>query len=182
MDEFIDIFLSATQKIPNEYFQLPVAGEEDPIYRERVYCYELYHQLRSLWPEDTEYSLSGEIDKNGHKLIRGNGLDKKKPDFLIHEPGVMEHNYLIIEVKPSNADKNGVEKDLKTLTAFRSKGGYSRAIFLIYDGPNANLERIKAISKKIFTEINDNQKINLDLIELWHHPNPVEQAYFVNWE
>lgn len=181
MDEFIDIFLFATREIPNDYFQLPVAGEEDPIYRERVYCYELYHQLRSLWPQYTDYSLSGEIDKNGHKLIRGNELDKKKPDFLIHEPGVMEHNYLIIEVKSSNADKNGIEKDLKTLTAFRIKGEYSRAIFLIYGGPNANIERIKAISKDISAEINNNHIVNLDFIELWHHPNPGDQVYSSNW-
>ena len=182
MDEFIDIFLFATREIPNDYFQLPVAGEEDPIYRERVYCYELYHQLRSLWPPDTDYSLSGEIDKNGHKLIRGDGLDKKKPDFLIHEPGVMEHNYLIIEVKPSNTDKNGIKKDLKTLTAFRSKGGYSRAIFLIYGGPNTNIEKIKATSKDISAEINNNHIVNLNLIELWHHPKPGDKVYFPNWE
>jgi len=115
-------------------------------------------------------------------LIRGDELDRKKPDFLVHEPGVMEHNYLIIEVKPSNADRKGVEKDLKTLTAFRTKGGYSKAIFLIYGGPNSNLEKIKTTSKNIFAEINNNEKINLNLIELWHHPNPGEQAYLVNWE
>lgn len=182
MDEFTDIFCAAFQEITNEYFQLPVAGKEDPIYRERVYCYELYHQLRSLWPQHTEYSLSGEVDKNGHELIRGDELDRKKPDFLVHEPGIMEHNYLIIEVKPSNADRKGIEKDLKTLTAFRTKGGYSKAIFLIYGGPDSNLEKIKTTSKNIFAEINNNEKINLDLIELWHHPNPGEQAYLVNWE
>jgi len=133
-------------------------------------------------PKDTVFSLSGEIDKNGHKLIRGNELDKKKPDFLIHEPGVMEHNYLIIEVKPSNADKNGIKKDLKTLTAFRLKGEYKRAILLIYGGPNADLEIIKATSKGISDEINNNHIINLNLIELWHHPNPRDKAYLTHWE
>lgn len=182
MGWFNKILTSATQKIPKEYFQLPEAGREDPIYRERVYCYELYHQLRSLWPQDTVYSLGGEIDKSGHNLIRGDELDKKKPDFLIHKPGVMKHNYMVIEVKPSNANKNGIKKDLKTLTAFRSKGGYSRAIFLIYYGPIAKIEGIKAISKDISAEINNNHIVNLNLIELWHHPNPGDQAYFSNWE
>ena len=36
----------ATSGIEGNYFQLPIDGSEDPIYRERVYCYELYHQLK----------------------------------------------------------------------------------------------------------------------------------------
>ena len=74
MENFDNIFKEATKNISREFYQLPVAGKEDPIYRERVYCYELYHQLRSLWPTETEYTLSGEVDKSGHPLIRNNGL------------------------------------------------------------------------------------------------------------
>ena len=35
----------ATAAIGEEYFRLPIHGS-DPAYRERVYCYELYHQTR----------------------------------------------------------------------------------------------------------------------------------------
>jgi len=35
----------ASARIAADYFQLPVA-DADSVYRERVYCYELYHQLR----------------------------------------------------------------------------------------------------------------------------------------
>ena len=38
----------AVSRIAHGYFQLPVA-DADALYRERVYCYELYHQLRCLW-------------------------------------------------------------------------------------------------------------------------------------
>jgi hypothetical protein len=34
MQELTSILNEATKSIPREYFQLPVAGKEDPIYRE----------------------------------------------------------------------------------------------------------------------------------------------------
>jgi hypothetical protein len=110
---------------------LPVYGKEDPIYRERVYCYELYHQMRLLWPIKTPYSLCGEVDKRGHPFYRGNELDQAKPDFLVHIPGELR-NYAVIEVKPINARHRGIYKDLKTLTTFRRNAGYQRAIYLFY--------------------------------------------------
>jgi hypothetical protein len=41
-----------------------------PAYRERVYCYELYHQMRRRWPLNCEYSLNGEVDKRGHPYLQ----------------------------------------------------------------------------------------------------------------
>ena len=48
VEAFIRCLTNATARVPEVYCQLPVAGEKSPIYRERVYCYELYHQLRIL--------------------------------------------------------------------------------------------------------------------------------------
>ena len=90
--------LCASSLVDEDYIQLPVADSEDLEYRERVYCYELYHQWRMHWPKNFPFSLSGELDKSGHPLIR----DKSKPDFLVHIPGQMT-NLLIVEVKPKNA-------------------------------------------------------------------------------
>ena len=59
-----DLIGSASAHIGADYFQLPVA-DADAVYRERVYCYELYHQLRCLW-KDFPFSLGGEIDKQGN--------------------------------------------------------------------------------------------------------------------
>jgi hypothetical protein len=71
LDLLTEWLLNASQEVPPEYFQLPVAGSERLEYRERVYCYELYHRWRCQWPSDFRFSLGGEINKSGHPLIRG---------------------------------------------------------------------------------------------------------------
>ena len=171
MKELDDILYFSTENIIQEYFQLPIDGQEDPIYRERVYCYELYHQMRIEWPENSQYTLSGEVDKSGHPLIRDNGLNNTKPDFLIHVPGYMAGNFAIIEVKPNNASRGGVIKDLETLTAYRRHAGYERAIYLIYG--EGSIDRIIDIIK---TAPDDNIKIDVSIIELWFHSTVGEPA------
>lgn len=49
MHELDSILKEPTVAIADPCFQLPIAGEENPIYRERAYCYELYQQLRMCW-------------------------------------------------------------------------------------------------------------------------------------
>lgn len=44
MQELPDLLIRATKAIEGGYFHLALAGGT-PVYRERVYCYELYHQL-----------------------------------------------------------------------------------------------------------------------------------------
>ncbi len=73
---FLRYFNAATTAIGNDYMLLPIAGAPLPIYRERVYCYELYHQLRVEMDRNQErvdfpYSLGGEIDKRAHPVMRG---------------------------------------------------------------------------------------------------------------
>jgi hypothetical protein len=171
------LLTNATSAIGANYFQLPIDGSEDPIYRERVYCYELYHQLRLIWPEDEGYELSGEIDKSGHPLIRGNDLDNVKPDLLVHIPGNMKGNHTIIEVKPINAALSGIAKDLGTLTAFRRYADYQRGIYLFYGDGDIQIV-VERIRKSI---LSDRQgKIDLDLIEVWLHPRVGEPAVRLN--
>ena len=62
MDWFTGILREATARVAPDYFLLPVHGAPS-VYRERVYCYELYHQMRLLWPGDCPYRLNGEVDK-----------------------------------------------------------------------------------------------------------------------
>lgn len=96
----------------------PVAGEANPIYRERVYCYELYHQLRVATGDDFGYSLGGEVDKVRHPILSKFALDKTKPDLLVHKSGDMRGNLVVMEVKPVNAKTEGIKKDLQNLTSF----------------------------------------------------------------
>lgn len=78
LDQVTNWILDASERLGQEYFQLPVAGEE-PQYRERVYCYELYHLWRCNWSNHFQFSLSGEVDKQNHPIIRKNA----KPDYLL---------------------------------------------------------------------------------------------------
>lgn len=160
------LIADATEHIKQNYFQLPIDGQEDPIYRERVYCYELYHQLRSRWPVNTNYELSGEVDKSGHPLIRNNNLDRVKPDLLVHIPGDMRGNYTIIEVKPITANHDGIAKDLSTLTAFRRHADYEKAIYLFYG--SGDIEPVLAMADELQFQDREN-KIDLNLIEFWWH-------------
>jgi hypothetical protein len=131
---FIALLYAATPQIENSYFELAVAGQEEMIFRERVYCYELYHQLRTIMPSEFDYMLDGELDKSGHPYITG----AVKPDFLVHKRGMMNRNLVVIEVKPITASREGITKDINTLSDFILRWNYFRAIYLFY-GDKENL-------------------------------------------
>lgn len=144
MKELSDLLAAATASVAPEYFHLSIHGG-DPVYRERVYCYELYHQMRCRWPAACQFLLNGEVDKAGHPTLAPLGVGKAKPDFLIHQPGNMSGNHAVIEVKSVRATTHGVRKDIETLSLFRHRVGYSRAIYLIYgNAPDAYIDRMVA--------------------------------------
>lgn len=143
-ESFKQRLVAAAAAIPPDYIQMPVSGREDLIYRERVFCYELYHQLRSRW-EDFPYRLSGEVDKTGNPVVR----TKKKPDFLVHQAGGMEGNLVAVEVKPNNARTTGIKKDLETLTWFVRKATYAHGLLLVYGFDNAKFERMRQTIKEL---------------------------------
>ena len=128
IDDVIEWLLDASSQIGKEYFQLPVYGCEEPEYRERVYCYELYHRWRCRWPDAFPYSLSGEVDKARHPLIR----KSLKPDFLVHVPGSRD-NLFVMEVKSGNAPTSSLRDDLKKLMWFLDEPAkYQAASLWIY--------------------------------------------------
>jgi len=102
--------------------------------------------------------------------MRGNELDKVKPDLLVHVPGDMGKNLVAIEVKAiNNANRDGIKKDLTCLTAFRSKGNYKNAIYLIYGNEHINFKNF--VDKALILAEDQGNKIDLDLINLyWHRP------------
>lgn len=169
MQEFSNLIERATQRLPSQYFKVWIDGG-NPIYRERVYCYELYHQLRCLWPIETDYYLNGELDKAAHPILSSLGAAGIKPDLLVHKPGCMTGNHAVIEVKTSRAMHREIKKDLKNLALFKNIVGYERAIFLVF-GHEAKdkLDQIRNIAK----EIDD-----LPKIELWSHSSPGEPALY----
>ena len=171
MKELNYILSEATANVGEMYFHLPIDGRDAPIFRERVYCYELYHQMRLLWPQGSEYLLNGEVDKAAHPLLRELDADGIKPDLLVHKPGYMEGNYAIIEVKQVGALKRlDIEKDLKTLTKFINRVKYQRGIYLIYGGLPSDQVKSKVNEAALIADI------DIVKIELWHHRKVVKSA------
>jgi hypothetical protein len=98
---------------------------------------QLYHQMRTRWPETCPYSVNGEVDKRNHPYL---GEGAPKPDFLVHVPGTGD-NDAAIEVKGPGAAAVGIRKDIGTLLTFRQ--WYGRVIYLVYGvHPHAALERV----------------------------------------
>ncbi|MFD6568712.1 hypothetical protein [Micromonospora profundi] len=154
--EFLKLLVGAGRLVADRWFLLQTAsgrGNEPVVrYRERVYCYELYHQLRTLSdnPHGRDagapaYTLSGEIDKAQLNAVIDGG--RHKPDLVWHVPGQWQHNAVVIEVKAADHLKlDPLRKDLQTLSAFlRAERGYERAALLIYGGAEGEFLRRRVL-------------------------------------
>lgn len=161
MQELTDILRESTGAIGTPYFLLPIDGG-DSVFRERVYCYELYHQMRCRWPRETPYILNGEVDKVRHPVLTPLGLTGQKPDLLVHQPGDMEGNHAIIEVKPGLPQYRHLKKDLETLNRFRARARYQRAIYLFYG--HFDEHRLANLLRRAAFEIAERRPI-----EIWTH-------------
>jgi len=164
--------VSAVKKIGEEYFTLNLADYENENafkYRERVYCYEFYHRLRESLNSDYPYVISGEVDKRGHPIIKSN----KNPDFIIHSPGDMKDNFIIMEVKTlENFSKTKGKKDIETFIIFFEECNYDFGIYLIYgkkeDENKFNKNREK-LNKQIKIKLSKENFKNKKVIILWHN-------------
>ena len=165
IERFLEFLIAATAKVRAHYFQLPVADREDTIYRERVYSYELYHQIQMLLEEDqelTNYVLSGEIDKQGHPIIR-----QCAPDLLFHVPRDMGSNLVVVEVKPANAKSRGIRKDLDTLRYFLTDAPrYQLGVQLVYGNDERAFSRF----------VRRVRRLGLPQLHLYWHRQPGEPA------
>ena len=168
MEEFNIILERATAALSPEYFLLPVQGG-DFVYRERVYCYELYHQLRCQWPDECEYVLNGEVDKQQHPNFDGPGYPK--PDFIVHVPGSAE-NFAAIEVKGPGAAPGDIRTDLSKLLQFQR--WYPRLLYLVY-----GVHPVTARNRIVESAENE---ADLDAIELWVHSTTDISAISVPWD
>lgn len=131
-EAFLSTLKEATGKIEDLYFRIASASEDGPTtgYKERTYCYELYHRLRGVIPTHCLYTLSGELTKRGHEII-SRKIGEKAPDFAFHVPGYMTDNLSVIEVKRIDT-KDDVLKDFKNLRKFLEEAEYKGAIQLVF--------------------------------------------------
>lgn len=162
---FMECFKKAGERMEDaHYFKIKFARSEELKFRERVYCYELYHQLRNALGDEFEYKLDGEVDKIGHLFYQETG--PKKPDLIVHVPGDMDRNLVVIEVKPVTVVTRitELEEDIKTLKGFLKEGKYYRAIMLIYGNGQ---ELPKKIVSEVKSLIMNYEKCNQILL-VWH--------------
>ncbi len=128
MQEYIDLIEDALQRIADAYFLLPTIYTRAGITRERIFCYEFYHQIRCLIG-DNDLLLHGEIDKRGHRDFAPD--HRVNPDFVFHVPGTHERNTVVVEVK-GNLNEAGIRKDFNTLLNFTEHYGYRLGIFVLF--------------------------------------------------
>lgn len=119
-NEFIEAFKKACKNMDSKYFSVKFADDQrnKNYYKERVYAYELYHNLRNLL-DNEKYTLAGEMDKGGN-LMFPKDLQGKIPDFIVHVPEINSWNLAVIEVKTTTSFNkgSGLVKDLKKITDF----------------------------------------------------------------
>jgi len=141
--QFWDSLRRSIMDIESGYFQVERMDEVNPTWRERVYCYELYHQLRHHLPNGFPFTLHGELDKKGHGIIKdtikkyrkSEGNTEPNPDFLVHNPGNLGNDLAVIEVKRSEGfAEDACRRDLEKLETFINSLGYLHGIFLVF-GP-----------------------------------------------
>lgn len=172
MNDFFKILKDATESIDSCYFETIVSSNKNQskkVYRERIYCYELYHQLRSKWPnKEQALILHAEFDKSGSQLYGYLSVRGAKPDFLIHTPGKTDKNLLAMEVKQISARNNEIKGDLDKLTGMLREANFLFAIFLIFgNGSKRKADQILSLQPEWQFD---------SRIEIWAHESAKEAA------
>jgi hypothetical protein len=165
--KFCELLLEATSSVSKPYFRLPTYNPETPNesvekWRERVYCYELYHQTRIRLDDiETDLIFQGEVDKKTHPQFGIEAIKGVKPDFLYHIPGAgTEGNFVVIEVGSINNVKEKFQSDVLTLKNMMEMVGYRFAIMLIF-GDGKNETKIKSVKEYI-------EKMKPEITLVWH--------------
>ena len=136
IESFVEMIKGSLDNVGDEYYKITTTYESSGIVRERVFCYELYHQMRSVQSARglTDVQIHGEIDKSGHIAFDRNS--RKNPDFVFHVPGMMKGNAIVVEVKGKIEGnyQEGVYKDIVTLSKFTdNKHYYHSGVLIIYN-------------------------------------------------
>jgi len=157
---FLDLFYKVLDKVEELYYGIDQRNNSILArYDERVFCYELYHQIRSLMDKyvaknpgpTSSIRFQGELRKkrigaNAAKLFDVTALDNKYvPDFLLHSPGDFDYQSLIIEVKSArNITFGPIKKDLMKIQEFITRYRYQMGIFLIVNNSADRIRRLLA--------------------------------------
>ena len=136
VESFIQLIRDALENVGDEYYKLTTTYWTLGVVRERIFCYELYHQMRLIQSARglTDVQIHGEIDKSEHVALDSDA--RKNPDFVFHVPGMMKGNAIVVEVKGKIEGnyQEGVYKDIVTLSKFTdNKHYYHSGVLIIYN-------------------------------------------------
>ena len=158
-EKCLKLIETAMLHVRENYFQITLpskAGRKLVKRRERVYCYELYHQMRCLQDGDCNRNeqdfklgeqviINGEIDKRNHPII----VQGFNPDFVIHKQGWMTDNLCVIEVK-TDLTLDGIRKDFNTITCMLNCYKYKLGVFII---TGVEEEKVRSVICDIYKKI-----------------------------
>lgn len=152
---FLRSFRRAVTAIDSRFFRVMVAGSDRTFFRERVYCYELYHQLRSIL-KGFPLTIYGEVDKSGHPRR----AERRIPDFVVHDPGDDKLNLVIVEVKSTQSKRGAFLKDIDTVNRYVESYGYRCGILLLVG---------KRLPKRFLSDFDDLiERRDGSIVMLWH--------------
>ena len=125
-----------------DYFVVHLPGGSRK-HQERVFAYELYHQLRVRFTE--HWYVNGEFRKGLSLIPRVERTDWIIPDIVIHQPHTLERNLVALEIKsdPAITAANLLEdvKKLEMLTDPHQGLGFQIGVMLAV---NADFETVLA--------------------------------------
>lgn len=161
LNEFEQIILTALGTVHQSYYQTTYKNIEafrnafqnrtgkivkGDFYRygERVFCYELYHQLRILIDKSKQTNenflngaiLQGEVEKMQIieliETLELHPMDGEyAPDFLMHSPGNANSHPFVIEVKcEHDISRAKILADLKKINQFITRYNYQRGVLI----------------------------------------------------
>ena len=151
----------AASCIGQDYFALPVCGMPTPIKRERVYCYELYHQLRCL---PLDITVSAEPDKRGHPAFPAGRAPN--PDMVFHIPGCDANNAAVIEIECDPSLRH-LRKDFRTLKIMKDHG-YRELILLLFSVSDVPREQVASAARSA--------QLDLSAVVVLIHPAAGQKA------
>ena len=136
---FLRVIVDAAAALHPEYVEHPYVARglrADRRARERIYCYELYHQVRLLMEKSNDpatkaalahgYVLNAEVDKRLSYLPT-----RTIPDLLWHVPGAKD-NAVVVEVKRAGVTLKTLQKDIAKLEEFVAATGYSASLLVVF--------------------------------------------------
>lgn len=165
--QFMTILFNALEEVAPVYYSAYRQFEADLRYlqsldevtleylkkhHERVFCYELYHQIRILMDADPAtfkgVRFQGELRKIdlGPVLRERLGfgpLDREfVPDFLLHGPGDGDHQEIVMEVKcEAELSPSAAKKDLSKIQHFMTQLHYKAGVFLAVNASPESVRR-----------------------------------------